>query len=197
MSRIIGCRDLHIAKLTKDELGKDKPAYDTITRVPSVINVSIKDNVETSSFYSDDTVEQAFNKVSGKEVEIELGYLSTALEALITGKTVNSDGVLEQKGDDAAAEVALLFRAPKSKGGAFRYVCLYKGTLSNSDTTYETQEDKTSSATVKLTGTFIPLTCNGKFSAIADSDDTGLGEDVISKWFTTVYGSEAPAPTKQ
>lgn len=190
MSRIIGCRDLHIAKLTKDDVGTLKPKYETMIRVPSLINIGIKDKVESSNFYSDDTIEQAFNKTSDKEVDIELGYLSTELEALINGRTINADGVMEQKGDDASTEVALLFRAPKSKGGAFRYVCLYKGTLSNTDASYDTQEDKVKSANVKLKGTFIPLTCNGKFSAIADSDDTGLAANIIADWFTEVYGAD-------
>ena len=125
MSRIIGCRDLHIAKLVKDETGTDKPVYSSITRVPSLVNISISDSVESSNFYSDDTIEQSFSKTSKKDVDIELGYLTNELEALINGRTVDENGVLVQCGDDAPIEVALMFRAPKSKGGAFRYVCLY------------------------------------------------------------------------
>ena len=189
MSRIIGCRDLHIAKLVKDETGTDKPTYSSITRVPSLINISISDSVESSNFYSDDTIEQSFSKTSKKDVDIELGYLTNELEALINGRTVDENGVLVQCGDDAPIEVALMFRAPKSKGGAFRYVCLYKGTLAKTDSEYKTQEDSVESSNIKLTGTFIPLQCNNKMSAIADSDDS-LTSTAVAAWFTSVYGAE-------
>lgn len=185
MSRIIGCRDLHIATLIKDELGQ-VVAYQAPTRVPSLVNVSVSDKVEQSKFYSDDNVEQAFSKTSGKEVTIELGYITNELEALITGKTFDAaTGVMIQKGDDTAKEVALLFRAPKSKGG-FRYMALYKGTLTRTESEYKTQEDKVDSATVTLVGTFIPLQANGLMSSTVDSDDTA-SEATVKDWFTKVY----------
>lgn len=187
MSRIIGCRDLHIAKLSKDEIG-GKPEYETPIRVPSLVGINISDNVETSNFYSDDIVEQTFNKTSAKEVEIELGYLANELEALISGRKVDEKGVLIQSGDDAPIEVALMFRAPKSKGGAFRYVCLYKGTLSRQESEYKTQEDSIEGTTVKLVGSFVPLQSTNQMAATADSDDT-LTEAAIAEWFKTVYGA--------
>lgn len=190
MSRIIGVRDLHIAKLTKDNLGA-APTWEKPVRVPSLINVSVSDTVETSKFFSDDTVEQSFSKTSSKEVTIELGYLTNELEALITGKEYKN-GVLVQGSNDAPAEVALLFRAPKSKGG-FRYMALYKGTLARTEGEYKTQEDSVESATVKLTGTFIPLATNGKMAVTADDDvqienelEKTKFEEIIANWFTKV-----------
>lgn len=187
MSRIIGCRDLHIAPLLTDPIG-GKPTYGKPVRVPSLINISITDSVEQSKFYSDDTVEQAFSKTSGKEVNIELGYITNALEATITGKTIDEKGVLIQKSGDAPKEVALLFRAPKSKDGAFRYICLYKGTLAKTESEYATQEDSVESSNVTLTGTFISLLSTGQMSATADTDDE-LTSTATEAWFTTVYGA--------
>lgn len=187
MARIIGCRDLHIAKLVADPVGGE-PVYEEPVKVPSLINISISDTVEQSKFYSDDTIEQSFNKTSGKEVNIELGYITNELEALITGKEIDENGVLIQSSDNAPIEVALLFRAPKSKDGAFRYLCLYRGTLSRTESEFNTQEDSVESSTVSLTGTFIPLLSNGQIAATADSDDEQTAE-AIASWFTTVYGA--------
>lgn len=187
MSRIIGCRDLHVVPLVSDVVG-GKPTYGTPVRVPSLINIGITDSVEQSKFYSDDSVEQAFSKTSGKDVTIELGYITNELEALITGKEIDENGVLVQSDSDLPCEVALLFRAPKSKGGAFRYICLYKGTLNRTESEYATQEDGVESSNVTLTGTFISLLSNGKMSAVADSDDKGT-EDSVQNWFTKVYGA--------
>lgn len=185
MSRIIGCRDLHIAKVLADPVGG--PAkFDTPKKLPSLINVSITDSVESSKFFSDDTVEQSFSKISGKEVTIELGYLSAEDEALLTGKEYDeTTGVIVQKSDDVPQEIALLFRAPKSKGG-FKYVVLYKGTLLRDETEYATQEDSIESSTVSLSGTFIPLTSNGMLSAQVDSDIAG-SSTITGKWFEKVY----------
>lgn len=185
MSRIIGCRDLHIAPLVSDPIS-GKPTYKTPTRVPSLVSINITDTVESSKFYSDDTVEQAFNKTSGKEVTIELGYITNELEALITGKKVDEKGVLIQSSNSSPTELAIMFRAPKSKDSAFRYICLYKGTLSRTEAEYATQEDGVESSTVTLTGTFMPLVCNSNMAAVADSDDLKAAT-AIEAWFTTVY----------
>lgn len=187
MSRIIGCRDLHVVPLVSDVISGTS-TYGTPVRVPSLINISITDSVEQNKFYSDDSIEQAFSKTSGKDVTIELGYITNELEALITGKKIDENGVLIQSDSDAPSEVALLFRAPKSKGGAFRYICLYKGTLSRTESEYATQEDGVESSNVTLTGTFISLLSNGKMSAVADSDDEGT-ETSVQNWFTKVYGA--------
>ena len=188
MSRIIGCRDLHIAPLVSDTVG-GQATYGNVARVPSLINISITDSVEQNKFYSDDSVEQSFSKTSGKEVTVELGYITNEIEALITGKEVDENGVLIQKSSDAPKEIALMFRAPKSKGGAFRYICLYKGTLARTESEYATQEDGVESSNVTLTGTFIPLLSNGLMSATADSDDSNT-EESVAAWFTTVYGAK-------
>ena len=189
MSRIIGCRDLHIAKLISDVAGGDKPTYGQPVRIPSLVGISITDSVEQSKFFSDDTVEQAFTKTASKEVTIELGHLSNELEALITGKEVDESGVLIQKSSDTPAEVAVMFRAPKSKGGAFRYICLYKATLARTESEYATQEDSIESSNINLTGTFTALLCNDQMAAVADSDDDNTSTATTS-WFTKVYGSE-------
>lgn len=185
MARIIGCRDLHYAILDSDTVNGEA-TYSEVKKIPSLINISISDTVEQSKFYSDDSIEQNFSKTAGKEVEIELGYITNELEADLTGKTYDSNGILIQKSDDSAPEIAIMFRAPKSKNGAFRYLTLFKGTLSRTESEYATQEDGVESSTVKLTGVFISLASNGIIGATADSDDTKTAA-AIAKWFKDVY----------
>ena len=165
MSRIIGVRDLHIAKITKDDLSGT--TYASPVAVPSLISIEIADNTENVTFYSDDVVEQVIPAFSGKEVTIELGYLSHEIEAMISGNTYEN-GVFTQSGDAVASEYAIMFRAPLSKGG-FQYVTLYKGVLSRNEATYQ-----------------------GKVSARANSTDEGA-EEFTSKWFTAVQTEFTPA----
>lgn len=192
MSRIIGVRDLHIAKITKDDLSGT--TYEAPKAVPSLISIEIADNTENVTFYSDDVVEQVIPAFSGKEVTIELGYLSHEIEAMISGNTYEN-GVFTQTGDAVASEYALLFRAPLSKGG-FQYVTLYKGVLSRTESAYKSKEDSIEGQTVTLNGVFMPLLFNGKVSARANSTDEGA-EEFTKKWFTAVQTEFTPAGVKK
>ena len=192
MSRIIGVRDLHIAKITKDDLSGT--TYASPVKVPSLISIEITDNSENVTFYSDDVVEQVIPAFSGKEVTVELGYLSHEIEAMISGNTYEN-GVFTQTGDAVASEYALLFRAPLSKGG-YQYVCIYKGVLSRTESAYKSKEDSIEGQTVTLNGVFMPLLSNGKVSARANSTDEGA-EEFTKKWFTAVQTEFTPAGVKK
>ena len=185
MSRIVGVRDLHISKLVKDEVGGT--TYETPVKVPSLLSVDITDNSESTSFYSDDVVEQTIVTVSSVEVEIKLGYLDNKTAALITGQEYDeSTGALYQSADAKAPEVAISFRAPKSKGG-FAYLTVFKGVLSIDGASFATQEDGVESQEIVLKGVFSPLVSNGRIRMRVDSDKEG-SETMVSNWFTEVQG---------
>lgn len=188
MSRIIGCEGLHFALLNSEtDVVGGTPTWETPVAVPSLIAIDIKDNKDTVEFYSDNKLEQVINAFSGKEVTIELGYLSKEIEAMISGNKYE-EGVFIQDANAVAGEIALMFRAPLSKGG-FRYVCLYKGILAKEESNYKTKEDSVEGQTVKLTGVFAPLASNGVPSIEVDDNDKKLTQTqktMISKWFTEV-----------
>lgn len=188
MSRIIGCEGLHFALLQSntDTVG-GTPTWETPVAVPSLIAIDIKDNKETVEFYSDNKLEQVISAFSGKEVTVELGYLTKEVEAMISGNRYE-EGVYIQDANAVAGEIALMFKAPLSRGG-FRYVCLYKGILTKEESNYKTKEDKVEGQTVKLTGVFAPLASNGVPSIEVDDNDTNLTpaqKTMIGKWFTEV-----------
>lgn len=185
MSRIIGCEGLHIAKVLTDTAVSS--TWDTPVPVPSLIAIDIKDNKETVEFYSDNKLEQVISAFSGKEVTVELGYLTKEVEALISGNRYE-EGVFIQDANAVAGEIALLFKAPLSRGG-FRYVCLYKGILTKDESNYKTKEDSVEGQTIKLSGVFAPLMSNGVPSIEVDDNDTNLTakqKTMIQNWFTTV-----------
>ena len=188
MSRIIGCEGLHFALLNSEtDVVGGTPTWETPVAVPSLIAIDIKDNKETVEFYSDNKLEQVINAFSGKEVSIELGYLSKEIEAMISGNRYE-EGVYIQDANAVAGEIALMFKAPLSKGG-FRYVCLYKGILAKEESNYKTKEDTVEGQTVKLTGVFAPLVSNGVPSIEVDDNDKQLTQaqkTMIQNWFTKV-----------
>lgn len=181
MSRIIGVQQLHIAEVKSDTTSQS--TFGTPTPVPSVISIDITDNTENVTFYSDDVIEQVIPAFSGKEVTIELGYLTHEIEAMISGNKYEN-GVFVQDSNAISKEYALLFRAPMSKGG-YQYVCLYKGVLSREGSTYKGKEESIESSNVTLNGVFMPLLSNGKVAAKANSEDAGA-KTFTDKWFTAV-----------
>lgn len=186
MSRIIGLRDLHICELTGDN-GVSAPTYGEAIKVPSLLSMDIQDNTESVTFYSDDVAEQVIQAFSGKEVTIELGYLTNELEALISGNDFDAEtGVFTQNANCESKEIALMFRAPKSKGGHFQYVALYKGVLARDGQSYKTKEESTESSNVTLKGVFMPLAYNGDVSVKVDSEDCKQPA-IITNWFNKPY----------
>lgn len=193
MSRIIGCEGLHFAVLQSEtDVAGGTPTWEAPVPVPSLIAIDIKDNKETVEFYSDNKLEQVISAFSGKEVTVELGYLTKEVEALISGNRYE-EGVYIQDANAVASEIALMFKAPLSRGG-YRYVCLYKGILAKEETNYKTKEDSVEGQTVKLSGVFAPLASNGVPSIEVDDNDTTLTakqKQMLATWFTKVPVFEA------
>ena len=201
MSRVIGGEGLHIALLnTETDVAGGTATWEEPVAVPSLIGIDIKDNTEKVEFYSDNKLEQVISAFSGKEVSIELGYLTKEIESMISGNKYE-EGVYIQDSNAVANEVALMFKAPLSRGG-FRYVCLYKGILAKDESSYKTKEDSVEGQTVTLSGVFAPLTSNGIPSIEVDDNDKKLTDKqktMIRNWFTQVpvYASTSLGRAKE
>lgn len=206
MARIIGVRDLHIAVLNDgtDTIG-GTPTWSKPIKVPSLMNLDISDQTENVTFYSDDTVEQLIPAMSGKEITIELGYLHPRIEAIISGNEYKN-GIYRQKEGATGKEIAIMFRAPKSKCAgtntlgvkeAFRYVTLFKGVLARTEEGYQGKQDTIESSNITLTGLFMPLNSNKKVEIRVDNDSTvvngALGNEeelykkLVNNYFSGVY----------
>lgn len=183
--RIIGVKGLHIAEVLTDTASET--TWGTPVPVPSLISVDITDQKDNVTFYSDDTIEQVIPAFSGKEVSIELGYLTHEVEALISGNEYK-EGVYVQNANAIAKNYALLFKCPLSTGGE-RYICLYKGVLAKDGSSYKGKTDSIESSNVTLTGVFMPLQSNNIVEIKVDSTDEELTEtqrELVNNWFTKV-----------
>lgn len=196
MSRIIGCKNLHLAPVTQDTT--EGTTWGVPTPVKSLISISITDQKENVTFYSDDSIEEVLPSFSGKEVSIELGYLTPEVEALISGNTYEK-GLFTQSANATAKEFALLFSAPLSKGGE-RKVCLYKGVLAKDESSYTGKGESVESSNVTLNGVFMPLQSNGLVEIKADSNDENLTEKeqtVVDNWFKKVPEVPTESPVSE
>ena len=188
--RIIGVKGLHIAEVLTDTASET--TWGTPVAVPSLISIDISDQKENVTFYSDDAIEQVIPAFSGKEVTIELGYLTHEIESMISGNEY-VEGVYVQKSDALSKNYALLFKAPLSTGGE-RFVCLYKGVLAKDESSYQGKGESIESSNVTLTGVFMPLQSNSAVEIKLDSTDSNLTakqKTMMTNWFTTVPKFEA------
>jgi phi13 family phage major tail protein len=186
---LVGLKNLHAVKLTKDDsIGV---TYDAeIRKIALAVQADIKPSMSTENFYADDGIAETVNQLGDIPVDIEVGHLTTDDLAFLLGATVNTDGVIEFSANDQAPYVALGFESEKSNG-AKRFVWLYKGKFSLPESSSKTKADKPEFQTEKISATFIARQSDGKWKGQVDSDDEGIGANVITNWFTAVYTKPA------
>ncbi|MET3507034.1 major tail protein [Halalkalibacter oceani] len=181
---LVGLKDIHVALLSEDR------TYETPKKLAPAITANITPNTTQATLYGDDRAVETAESMGDVDVEINVTDLSTADYAFLLGKTVNSDGVVEDNSDDVAPYVALGFSAQKSNG-ASRYIWLYKGKFSIPTDSHQTKGESVEFQTSTIAAKFVARE-DGKWRARVDSDDSGVSEDVIDNWFDAVYEPTTP-----
>lgn len=182
MARQIGLRDIHIAKLTKDD--STGVTYESPIKLERAISAKITPKMTSENIYSDDTVEDVISSFEGIDVEIELNQLSLESRAILQGAKVVK-GVLIESKDDLAPTIALGFKSKKTNG-KYRYVWLLKGKFELASDEYDTESEKPKAQSAKLKGNFYPRGFDGKYRFIADEDGEGVDASIINGWFDAV-----------
>ncbi|CAM5206393.1 hypothetical protein UACE39S_01734 [Ureibacillus acetophenoni] len=180
---LVGLDSIYVAQITEDETGAE--TYAAPVRIKNGIEASVTPNVDTQNVYADDTVAEIINVFSSVDVSFTIADLGTDNYSLLLGKQKDSNGVVIDSANDQAPFFALGFRSKKSNG-EYRYFWLYRGRFSAPEESFATQADSADFQTQPITGTFIKRE-DGKWRARVDSDDAGIGANVVANWFTTVY----------
>lgn len=185
MARAIGIKNLHYANLLTDEYN-GTPTYGKPVRVDKLINFGTTNNYSEYSFYSDDLIEEAGESLQSEALSLELGYITNALKADITGNDYDkTTGTYVTKASIRQPQIALLYEISLSDGSSdFRvlYNCKLKLTEQNN----ATKSDSIESSNVNLEGLAIPLKSIGAFDMMISSADSAADADIISNFFTEV-----------
>lgn len=182
MARQIGLRDIHIAKLTKDD--STGVTYETPIKLERAISAKITPKITSENIYSDDSVEDVISSFEGIDVEIELNQLSLESRAILQGAKVVK-GVLIESKDDLAPTIAMGFKSKKTNG-KYRYVWLLKGKFELVSDEYDTEAEKPKAQSAKLKGKFYSRDYDGNYRFIADEDAEGVDATIINGWFNAV-----------
>lgn len=175
----IGLRNIHVALFTDEST----VAYEVPKKISQAITANITPNFETATLYADDQAVEIEETLGDIDVEIGIKDLNTEDYALLLGKTVNSDGVVEDSVDDVAPYVALGFEVPLSGGGK-RLYWYYKGKFQVPSSEHTTKQGATAFQTPTISGKFLARE-DGKWRARIDSNETNAA--VVDAWFDNVY----------
>ena len=150
-SRTKSFRDIYVAPVTQN----DATAYaaGTPVKLARAISGKVSDKFSVEKIYSDDGVEDTVETYEGTDVEFEVNSLAPQDKAMLFGHLYKNGWLVKNK-DDKAPEVAVGYRA-KKLNGKYEFVWLYVGTFGQGyDDNYQTQEDKVTTQTATLKGSF-------------------------------------------
>jgi len=185
----IGLDKLFYAKITEDELGNE--TYGTPTQLAKAMKADLTIELAEASLFADDG--EAENVKAFKSGKLSLGIDDIGMEAAkdLTGASVDNNGVLISTENDLAPYVAIGFRALKSNG-KYRYFWLYRVKFAAPSTNLQTKGDSITFQTPTIEGTVMrrnKADGAGKhpWKAEVTEGTTGVTENTITSWFTSVY----------
>jgi len=191
---LIGLRDLYFA-----EIDETAGTFGTPFKIAKALEASVTANVSTNILYADDSAAETASSEGESEISLGIDQLTNGIYAKLLGKTVNSDGVVQDSSGDIAPKGALMFRSLKSNG-EYRYIVYYKGSFAPPEESFTTKGESIEYNTPTITGTFVhsDTVLNAKGEglkrSVVDSDDVALTDPtIVTNWFTKVY-EEVPTP---
>lgn len=186
-SRTKSFRDIYVAPVTQN----DATAYaaGTPVKLARAISGKVSDKFSVEKIYSDDGVEDTVETYEGTDVEFEVNSLAPQDKAMLFGHLYKNGWLVKNK-DDKAPEVAVGYRA-KKLNGKYEFVWLYVGTFGQGyDDNYQTQEDKVTTQTATLKGSFYERACDGNFETQVDESNLMTEHTdaaaAIKNWFGKV-----------
>ena len=191
-SRTKSFRDLHVALVTAN----DATNYVAVkpVKLARAIKGKVSDKFSTEKIYSDDGVEEVTQTYEGTDVEFEVNSLAPQDKQLLFGH-LYQNGFLVKNKNDKAPEVAVGYRA-KKLNGKYEFVWLYVGTFGQGfDDNYQTEEDKVTTQTATLKGSFYERAIDGNYHIQVDESNLLTehtdAKTAIGAWFDAVQ--EYPA----
>lgn len=176
-------KNVHAAKLTESVVdGAVKYTYAAPQAIPGAVSISLDAEGDSSPFYADGIVYFRSVANNGYSGELEIVLIPEWFRTDILQETLDSNGVLVEKSDQAeSVKFALLFEFDGDVR-AIRHV-MYNCTASRPSIESETKEDTIEPGTEKLS-----LTADPREDGLVKSrtGDTTSAE-TYQNWYKSVY----------
>lgn len=185
----IGLRDLYYALLTEDP-EDGTPTYETPERIVGAISANINPNPSTTTLFADDGPMETSATLGEITVELNIADIPLKTQGVLLGHHYEN-GLLIAKGGDVPPYVALGFRTLKSNG-KYRYFWLTKGKFSVPEEEYNTKGESVEFQTPTISGSFVKRTCDDEWKRVADEEDEGIEQQMITDWFKNPVYNAGP-----
>lgn len=163
----------------------EETTFDTPTKMPGAVNLSLDAEGEQSVFYADNIAYYTVNSNSGYSGELQIARIPNALLAKMLGWVVDDNGALVEVADGVPMPFALGYQVQGDQHP--RKAWMYNLTASRPSEEWQTQEDSTEVTvpTLPFTATPIQIEERNIVKAVIELSETN--KTAYDGFFTSVY----------
>ena len=185
----LGLDSLFYAPITEGANGEE--TYGTPQKLAKAISAELSVEIAEAILYADDAAAESIKSFKNGKLTLGVDDIGVDKAQLLTGATVDDNGVLVSTSEDLPPYVAIGFRAQKSNG-KYRYFWLYKIQFGVPSVSLQTKGDSISFQTPSIEGTIVrrnKAAGNDKhpWKAEVTEGDAGVADTTITNWFKSVY----------
>lgn len=184
-----GILDLYYATMTTEDTSSAAPVYDTPKVLAKSIEVTITPTYREGKLHASNATVRNQKRIDTYTVSLNVDKVPYNVTSEILGRSVDGNGVQIIKGGNTPPNLALGFACTLDDGSKELW-WLYKGTFSEITKSASTEADAIEYQTPTIEGTFVRRMNDDALAATVETSAEGIGADVETSWFTTVYEEE-------
>lgn len=194
----IGLDSLYYATITENANGEE--TYGQPAILAKAISADLSVELNEAILYADDGAAEVVKEFKSGTLSLGIDDIGASIASVLTGATIDGNGVIVSTSEDGGAPVAIGFRAKRSNG-KYRYFWLYRVKFGIPATNLATKGDSITFSTPTIEGTVMrrnKLDYQDKhpWKTEITEGETGANEITVAGWFGTVYEPSATATTK-
>lgn len=184
-----GILDLYYALMTTEDTSAAAPVYEEPKVLAKSIEVTITPTYREGKLHASNATVRNQKRIDTYTVSLHVDKVPYDVTSEILGRSVDGNGVQIIKGGNTPPNLALGFACTLDDGSKELW-WLYKGTFSEISKSASTEADAIEYQTPTIEGTFVRRMNDDALAATVETSAEGIGADVETSWFTTVYEEE-------
>ena len=185
----IGLDKLYYALITEDEDGNE--TYGEPQVLAKAISADLSVELNEAILYADDGAAEVVKEFKSGTLSLGVDDIGAEAASVLSGATIDDNGVVVSGSEDGGSPVAIAFRAKKANG-KYRYYWLYRVKFGIPATNLQTKGDSISFQTPTIEGTIlrrnrVDIGNNHPWKAEVTEGADGVAGSVITGWYDSVY----------
>ena len=185
----IGLDKLFYAPITEDDDGNE--TYGTPAQLAKAMSADLSVELAEATLYADDGAAEVVKEFKSGTLSLGVDDLGSGVASILTGSTIDSNGVVVSTSEDGGNPVAIGFRAKKANG-KYKYFWLYRVKFGIPATALATKGDSITFSTPTIEGTILRRNKpdakeKHPWKVEVTEDDTDVTAETITNWYQSVY----------